>query len=497
FPYVDEHYDDSNWDNAAEVEVTLGNDTPNIDFELISGGTISGTVVESDGTTPIDGMWVRAVELSTGYQISGASTDSNGDFTINIAPGTYKVQTCSSCNNHPYLDEYFDNTDQDNAAEIVVTDGNDTPNVDFELSIGGIISGYVYESDETTPIVNLHVYAVDSVTGQWMGSNNTDHLGFYSFAVPTGIYDIKACPTCSDPSFPFANETKNSISVTAPNVSTVNFSLSTGGSISGTVSDDTASLPSGMYISAVSGDPCGHHEYLGRGEINPTTGEYTIVGLPAGDIHLRTETGCNFYIHQTYDEIPSTTGDCDQYDPVVLLENQNVGGKDFNLERGGMITGTVTQSDGSTPIRNLHMMARDSANGNFMTGNNTDDNGYYCLIFDPSDAPEGSNFKVESCAECSGPMPYIDEYYLNKFSWDTADTINVSLNIETPDIDFSLNEIILGDIDGDEDVDLGDLIKGLQIMAGSFPAGTIFTTGDTNGDNRIGMEDLLYIINQL
>ncbi len=498
FPYVDEHYDDSNWDNAAEVEVTLGNDTPNIDFELISGGTISGTVVESDGTTPIDGMWVRAVELSTGNQVSGASTNSNGDFTINIAPGTYKVQTCSSCNNHPYLDEYFDNTDQDHATEIIVRDGLDTPNIDFELARGGIISGYVYESDETTPINNIHVYADNSTTGQGVGGNNTNNLGFYSFAVPTGTYNVTACPNCSDTPLPFTRETKNSISVTAPNETRVNFSLTTGGSISGTVYDATTPLlPNDMYISAFSGDPCGHNQYLGRGEINSTTGEYTIEGLPAGDIYIQTDTGCNFYKHQTYDENPSTTGDCDQLDPVGLSEGENVGGKDFHLEKGGMITGTVTQSDGSTPLINVHMMAFNSSNGQFMAGNNTDDSGDYCLIVDTAAAPTGSNFKVESCASCSNSMPYIDKYYNNQYSWDTADSINVSLYNETPDIDFSLNDIIPGDIDGDEDVDLADLIKGLQIMAGSFPAGTIFTTGDTNGDNRIGMEDLLYIIGQL
>ena len=81
----------------------------------------------------------------------------------------------------------------------------------------------------------------------------------------------------------------------------------------------------------------------------------------------------------------------------------------------------------------------------------------------------------------SDPVLYIEEYYSDKFTFDTADTISISAEEEHSGIDFNLTSIVAGDITGDEIVDLTDLIKGLQILAGDTPSGNIFSTGDVNG----------------
>ena len=46
--------------NAQAIAVTAGDVVTDKNFQLDAGATISGTVYESDGTTPITGGWVYA-----------------------------------------------------------------------------------------------------------------------------------------------------------------------------------------------------------------------------------------------------------------------------------------------------------------------------------------------------------------------------------------------------------------------------------------------------
>ena len=64
----------------------------------------------------------------------------------------------------------------------------------------------------------------------------------------------------------------------------------------------------------------------------------------------------------------------------------------------------------------------------------------------------------------------------------------VTKNITMAPWDYS------GDIDGDLDVDLADAILALQIMAGIQPSTTIHTEADVNNDGKIGLEEVLYIL---
>jgi len=57
---------------------------------------------------------------------------------------------------------------------------------------------------------------------------------------------------------------------------------------------------------------------------------------------------------------------------------------------------------------------------------------------------------------------------------------------------------VLGDIDGSGTVDLGDAILGLRILAGIDIGNQIlFIDADVNGDSRIGIEEVLYILQKV
>ncbi len=54
--------------------------------------------------------------------------------------------------------------------------------------------------------------------------------------------------------------------------------------------------------------------------------------------------------------------------------------------------------------------------------------------------------------------------------------------------------LIPGDIDDDGDADIGDAILGLQVISGMEPYQPVFVSGDVNGDRKIGMAEVLYIL---
>jgi len=55
------------------------------------GGTISGLVRTSGGTTPLPGRKVTAVDVATGARYE-ASTATNGGYTIKVPTGKYRLE---------------------------------------------------------------------------------------------------------------------------------------------------------------------------------------------------------------------------------------------------------------------------------------------------------------------------------------------------------------------------------------------------------------------
>jgi len=53
---------------------------------------------------------------------------------------------------------------------------------------------------------------------------------------------------------------------------------------------------------------------------------------------------------------------------------------------------------------------------------------------------------------------------------------------------------LLGDINSDDEVDLKDVIMGVQMLAGMEPTGTVDRAADVNDDDQIGIEEVIYIL---
>lgn len=88
-----------------------------------SGGTVSGAVSTSDKTVPLTGRKVTLTEITTNQRYD-TTTASNGGYTIQVPPGTYRIELelrpGETLEKHP-ADARVNNSDLDAGRDFVVT----------------------------------------------------------------------------------------------------------------------------------------------------------------------------------------------------------------------------------------------------------------------------------------------------------------------------------------------------------------------------------------
>ncbi len=248
--YATEYYDNVYaWSSATLVMVADLNDTPNTDFTLGPGVSISG-VAEDESGDPIAGAWVCAEGDSFGDYYTGA----DGIYVItDLAPGSHTVWVEAS----GYASEYYDDVyDLSAATPVPVTLQNDTPNIDFALASGGSISGMV-EDESGDPIEGAMVYVSED---PW-GRDYTGAEGSYSITgLAAGGYVVGAKAT--DYSIKYYDDVYNWCSATPVTVTgstdtaNIDFALSPGVAdatppTTPVVTDDGATTASTSTIHAI------------------------------------------------------------------------------------------------------------------------------------------------------------------------------------------------------------------------------------------------------
>ncbi len=275
---------------ATDVNVIPPNNTPNIDFSLSHGGSISGCVYDIDGN-PVSEVWVMATgELpSIGWFTRAEPTDFGGHYMITNLPAcnSYKV----IAQKPGYAPQYYDSKITLSAADHVgVTESNDTDGINFAMDIGGSVTGHVYDEEDGTPIsgiwLGVHLPTGEYVTNGATVNGVTDYDGSYTIWLGTGSYLIatsggdnrgaKYVREWYHNSYDMENATI--FNVTAPNeTSGKDFYLAKAGSISGHVYNDEGIPISDASVFAFS------DIYPGNGANSQSDGGYKIEGLPSGD----------------------------------------------------------------------------------------------------------------------------------------------------------------------------------------------------------------------
>lgn len=395
---------------VGEKEVVTGKD-----FQLDRGASISGTFYGWDGgALPADTgqITVQAYEGRRGgsgvYWVAEGTVNSSDDTYVieGLHAGTYFLEaTTGGC-----LSEYWalpqSTWDYTKAGTVTIAAEQVVTGKDFQLKIGqGAISGKVYEGDGITPVTRgiVHMYATDAPCGihSWGhkysfdspdGSYTADHIppGSYYLSVTPYAYENKRlvkewwAPGAS------ALDCSSAVSVTMNGDETItdkDFRLDAGASISGMVfNSEGATLLEdwpGEVFAYQGSDPCTPERRDSHWDDRVSDGSFAIHGLPAGTYFLRAEIPLGSSFGEGWDRdvlnyagkywTPSGgSSDCSQAVPVLLATAENITDKNFQLEKGAGISGTVYNSDGATPCErsSVKVFAGDPCNDPVLVGEN-------------------------------------------------------------------------------------------------------------------------------
>lgn len=452
--FISQYYENSDSTNgAASVGVAPSNDTADIDFLLSAGGSISGRVFQSDGTTPISGAQVSASSAQGNY-LGSDSTGSDGHYTIRgLGTAVYIVSVSAA----GYLDQYYDNSTFSRSAEPVsVIAPDETANINFKLILGGMISGYVYQDDGTTPIPGARIEAWDLNFG-YSRQAIADLTGSYIVkGLSSGSYYVTARAPGYLSEYYDGVSSKSAATVVSvifsENTAGIDFTLDSGGSISGRVCQADGTTP----ISGASVQARGAQGGNGSA-ITDSNGNYTILGLMSDTYQVSASAAD--YLSEYYNGAAA---------PVAVSVPGIVPDINFSLDWGGTISGCVYQADGTTPISGALVKAN-GVNNNSGSATTGSDGNYIIrgLAWD--------NYRVNAFAPY-----YLTQYYNGLASAGVATPVHVVPPDNTSKIDFSLK--LGGMISGRVlEADGTTPISGAAVRAEGMTSGYSSASTNTNG----------------
>ena len=424
-----EFYDNTaDWGQAARVTVTAGQTTSAINFSMAAGGTISGVVLRASDNSPIvdADVWAMSYDCCGG---NGTRTAADGTYTIpGLTAGNYRVEVQAE----GLAGELYDNVTQwFQAASVTVTGGADTGGIDFTLDAGGSISGNIYEADGVTPVAGADVWAEQ----MGAGGNRTESGADGSFTIDglaPGNYQVQAQAEGFAREFYPGTTDENAataVTVTAGgDITGIDFTLDVGGTISGTVYQADGSTPiGGAFVIAQPFSAAWPPFGPSREATTAADGTYTILGLAPGDhrvVAIGDEAGFALEMYPGGID-PQAAG------RVTVSSGADTGGIDFTLVPGGSISGKVYETDGTTPIKGMAIVAEHQPSGTLLGFTMSGPDGSYSI--------EGLNageYLVRSM-DFSG-LGYAQEYYDDVPDAGSATKVTVVVPDDTPNIDFTL-----------------------------------------------------------
>jgi len=391
----------------AAAAISSGND-----LDLAPGASISGNVLAS--SVPSVGA-IAQVYNDSGVPVFQGPTNPSGNYEIDQLPdGDFFVRIT---NVPGHVSQLWDANNCSGYCDILngnpVTIVSSTPvgSINFDLPAGGAISGQVTDGSNGLPAVEVLAF---DLAGFLAGRGVTDASGAYTIGgLENGSYKVRTVnsggfvdevfggASCS-PS-PCVLSAGSSVSVIGATVSGIDFSLSAGGSISGTATDQFGNpLISG---SARLLDQNG----IELDTFSITEGVWTFDGLADGTYFLLIENDLGL-IDELYAGVPCPAGACDVPalgTPIVLgggrLLRDASAGIGLELSRGASISGRVVDESSGDPIIGATVYVRDTQGrlvaagitdglGDYRTGASLPDGDYYVSTASGQQRGVGDNY---------------------------------------------------------------------------------------------------------
>jgi hypothetical protein len=433
--------------SATPIAVTVGATTPGIDFALLPGGGITGTVTDAGTAAPLAGMNVQ-IFTSTGAFANSTSTNASGVYTMGGLPaGSYFARTFAAQNALNYQDQAYNNIacvscNITTATPIAVTVGANTSGINFALLPGGSITGTVTDAGTAAPLNGVSVQVFTS-TGAFVVGTNTNASGVYrTGGLPAGSYFAR---TFASAALNYQDKAYNNIPCLSCSITTatpiavtvgattsgINFALLPGGGITGTVTDAGTAAP----LAGVTVDIYTSTGSFAKGTSTNASGVYSVGGLPAGNYFARTFSALN-YADKAYNNIPCLGCNITTATPIAVTVGATTASINFALSPGGSITGTVTDAGTAALLAGVTVEIATST-GSFVVGTSTNASGVYTI----GGLPAGSYF---ARTFVSTALNYLDVAYnnipcaLSSCTITAATPIAVTAGATTSSINFAL-----------------------------------------------------------
>lgn len=189
--------DKASFQTGDDIAVSAGATAPvNVDLATRSApttsATIVGTVTDSVSGGPVGGVWVAAVNANTGVFTAATVADGNGDYTIGVPAGPYKIEMLDSTATHaPEWHHDVTLGEFGSALPVSVAPGA-TVRVDEDLApLTGSIAGTVTEVGSTAPIAGAWVIALRPADAAPVGLGVADAFGRYEIGgLGLGAYRV-------------------------------------------------------------------------------------------------------------------------------------------------------------------------------------------------------------------------------------------------------------------------------------------------------------------
>jgi hypothetical protein len=348
--YYNNHY---RWDQADLVTVTAGMDVADINFTLGEGGAISGHIYRADGVTPVSGACIDLSRSNqTWTQLAGwGTTGADGAFEFGGIPvGTAYIFVNPNCNweNPDLINEWYkaggSTPDSSQASAVTITAGVMINNIDFQLDEGGSISGVVLKTGGSVisdAVISVRAEGVSAGTSSAEATISPTDGSFAITRLAAGSYKVMANNGRVNgyEAKYYNNQLKwdkaDLVTVTAgANAAGVNFSLGSGGAISGHVYQADGVTPlSGVCIDLSSSNKIWNQ--ITSWSSTDETGAFEFGGIPVGVAYIHANPVCEgknpSFIDEWYRAGGASTPIAAQATPLTITAGKTISGIDFQL----------------------------------------------------------------------------------------------------------------------------------------------------------------------
>jgi len=371
-------------------KVSVAGSAVMVDFKLPAGIAVSGKITNTIGNTGLAGIKVLLRDFTNDQPASGVYTDSNGNYRINMLPGTYTLAAVNQVSGSPYGGIYYSSgpgTDSTQASPLTLTSGSQS--INLALPVGHMVSGSVTDPSSGTAVpvtgipIRIYSEAADTSRGAFVQAVRTDLAGHYQIVLPDSLYIAMS-----------RGQSVLNVDNTSADVA-VNFTDNVGMATATII--DTSGNPIGqakVFVWKVdtntgtagansSGTPCNPGNvnaycftYISN-EASSSDGSVTFYApdstlLAANQSYViqakldggQTTLGTVVYDTANNTNTITSTGTLAAGTPITFTAGSTNALGNFYLPPGGELTGKVTDTTGTTPYANAVIQVRTSTGGN-------------------------------------------------------------------------------------------------------------------------------------